>query len=521
MTSCNRNLACIGLLLCALLGRVDAGTDPLSKVNRLSGSLEAVVGQVAGELSGSGYEVQRGYWALWGVGQCKYTISVLGRCFGPNPTAPYGVPFLPAWRDEYVEKTLHNELGPERRGYSPIFRLATTEALVVVAEMPPRGSYFSLQTYVFSRQAGIPTSDEIYLGVPQDLREILFSLAPNPSRLITWATVGDSNNNVVIERQTHEPWQENQRRFFIVTPDQATERDVTDALMAAGVERKQIFVEEIAADLVRLGLDPAADEFQAFLRYVQVPNTAQADAWRARLPLTVLRVRYKGSPGPTRPEPYPIPGYEMKTADSELGLTTDVDDLIETVRARWNQPSARVMHFVVAELPWAAGLDTVGQHCLLRPMNCLGDNQDDSFRISPNISLDTDQVVADSDAQGDVVAVVGTLGTATGNATYVSLALNSFPKAISFDNLTNLDLAGTASAYSGDVANTEKFYLYYFSRDCTGLTPCRQISESDVKVGEFLKLTERNYVRPGTARAPDAAWLVNPAIIVLSRDGTP
>jgi hypothetical protein len=154
-------------------------------------------------------------------------------------------------------------------------------------------------------------------------------------------------------------------------------------------------------------------------------------------------------------------------------------------------------------------------------MNCLGDNQDDSFRISPNISFDTNQIVTDSIAQGDVVAAVGTLATATGNATYVSLALNAFPEAISFGNLTNLELAGTASAYSADVANTDKFYLYYFSRDCAGLTPCQEIPESDVPTVGFLKLTERNYVRPGTARAPDASFLLPPSVIVFSRGGTP
>jgi len=54
--------------------------------------------------------------------------AFFGRCFGPNPTAPYAIPFVPSWRDEYVDKTLHNVLGPARRGYSPIFRLAETEA---------------------------------------------------------------------------------------------------------------------------------------------------------------------------------------------------------------------------------------------------------------------------------------------------------------------------------------------------------------------------------------------------------
>jgi hypothetical protein len=446
---------------------------------------------------------------------------VLGRCFGPNPTAPYAIPFLPSWRDEYVDKTLHNVLGPARRGYSPVFRLAETEALVILAELPPRGSYLGLQTYLFTRQAEIPTSDEIFLSVSQDLREILFATAPNPARLITWATIGDSNNNVVIENQTGIPWESNQQRFFIVTPDQASARDVAEALMAAGVDENQIFVEKVAADLVNLGLDPAADEFQIFLRYVQVPNTEEADAWRARLPLTVLRVRYNGASDPSRPVPYPIPDYEMKTANSEADLAVDLTDLIDTVKARWNQAYAKVMPFAVAELPWPKGLDTVGQRCLQRPMNCLGDNQDDSFRISPNISFDTNVIVTDGIAQGDVVAVVGTLATATRNATYVSLALNSFPEAISFGNLTHLDLEGTASAYSADVENTGMFYLYYFSRDCAGLTPCQEISESDVPIGSFLKLTERNYVRPGTARAPDAEWMLTPSIIVLSRGGAP
>jgi hypothetical protein len=520
MTSGKCYLGCVATLLCALFGRADAATDPLSKVNRLPASLETVVRQVTGGLAGNGYEVQRGYWALWGSDQCKYTVRVLGRCFGPNPTAPYAMAFLPRWRDEYVDRTLHNVFGPERRGYSPIFRLHEAEALIIMAEMPPPGSYLGLQTYVFTRQAEINRKDEIFLALPEDLREILFAAAPNPSRLITWATIGDSNNHVVIEDQTKTPWEYNQQRFFIVTPDQAAERDAAAALMAAGVDRRQIFVEKVAADLVKLGLDPAADEFQTVLRYVQVPNTEDGDAWRARLPLTVLRVRYTRTSSMPRTVPYPIPAYAVKTAESELGLAADMQDLIDTVKARWNQAHAAVMPFAVAELAWPAGLDTLGQHCLQRPMNCLGDNQDDSFRISPTISLDTNRIVSDKIAQGDVVAVMGTLATATGNATYVSLALNSFPEAISFDNLTNLDLGGTASAYSGDVANTDKFYLYYFSRDCSGLTPCREISESDVRIGGGLKLTERNYVRPGTARAPDASLLLTPSIVVLSRSST-
>src|SRR5512138_1670422 len=83
------------------------GTDPLTHVNPLPVPLEQIVQNVTRELAAKGYEVKRGYWTLWGTEQCKFTIHVLGRCFGPNPTAPYALPFVPAWRDEFVDPSLH------------------------------------------------------------------------------------------------------------------------------------------------------------------------------------------------------------------------------------------------------------------------------------------------------------------------------------------------------------------------------------------------------------------------------
>lgn len=255
-------IACTVLLLGAFSSGVASPTDPLSKVNRLPPSLEQIVQNVTGELTDRGYEVKRGYPALWGADQCKYTIRVLGRCFGPNPTAPYVLPFVPSWQDEFVDHSLHKVFGPERRGYSPIYRLDEREALVVLAVLPPPGTYLGLQTSVFTREGEINRDDPIYLGVPEELRDLLFATAPNPSRLIVWSSIGNSNNHVVIERQTGEKWEKNQQRFFIVAPDQATVRDVTDALLAAGVpDANQIFVEPVAADLVKLGLDAAADDF--------------------------------------------------------------------------------------------------------------------------------------------------------------------------------------------------------------------------------------------------------------------
>ena len=511
-------IVCTLLFLAPFSNGVTAPTNPLSKINRLPPSLEQIVQKVTGKLMERGYEVKRGYWALWGGDQCKYTISVLGRCYGPNPTAPYVVPFVPSWRDEFVDHSLHKVFGPERRGYAPIYRLDEREALVILAVLPPPGAYLGLQTSVFTREDKVNQNDPIYRHVPEELRDLLFATAPNPARLIVWSTIGNSNNHVVIEQQTGEKWEKNQQRFFIITPDQATEGDVALALKKAGVDANQIFVEPVAADVVKLGLDAAADDFQTILRYVQVPDD-DGKAWRKRLPLTVLRVRYKDTSRP--PEPYPVPTYDKKIATSELYLKKpDLENLISAVKQQWKQPNADESPFVVAELMWPKGLDTIGQHCLARPMNCLGDNQDDSFRISPTISLDPGAVIPDGVVQGDVVAVVGTLATATNNATYVSLAINSFPLVVSFDNLTNRNLAGSASKFSKSANNTDKFYVYYLSRDCAGLgSYCREIPESVVPFGGYIKLTERNYVQPEskTGRAPDATQMLTPSVIILKR----
>jgi hypothetical protein len=202
-----------------------------------------------------------------------------------------------------------------------------------------------------------------------------------------------------------------------------------------------------------------------------------------------------------------VPEYDDRTADSELWLKGDLDSLISAVKTKWHQPAARHASFLVPVLMPPQGIDLVGQHCLDLPMNCLGDTQDtDSYRISPTLSIDA----------GEVIAVAGTLATATGNATYVSLAINRFEVLEGVANVTNLDLDGTASeGFSDSVPNTDKLYVYYLARNCEGLKNCKELSESIVPAGETIKVMQRNYIRPGTARGPAAEKLLSPSVIIL------
>jgi hypothetical protein len=139
-------------------------------------------------------------------------------------------------------------------------------------------------------------------------------------------------------------------------------------------------------------------------------------------------------------------------------------------------------------------------------MDCLGDTQDADYQIGPTLGID----------DGQVIAVVGTLGTETGNATYVSLAVNRFPLLVGVANISDTDLAGTAEGFAGALQDDARlFYVYYVARDCSGLHPCLELSRKQVPVGESIKLLQRNYINPGSARGPDPARILNPVALVL------
>jgi hypothetical protein len=180
-------------------------------------SLEQKVKNFRIDLETRGYQVAQRNWHLFTIEDCKFPLETIGICMGNNPAAPYVIPTLPLWPDEFVDDTMKDLLGPTQGDTWWTYRLDEREALVVLAQLPPPGRYFSIETYVFTREGEINTNDEIYQSVQADpfMQSILFKKSPNPSRLLTFASVGDNNNNVVIEQQSGAAF--DQQRFFIIT----------------------------------------------------------------------------------------------------------------------------------------------------------------------------------------------------------------------------------------------------------------------------------------------------------------
>ena len=518
-------LAAMGVL--SLSSTASGAPDPPGQATRHPASLEQTAQRVTRDLAARGYEVTQGYPMLWTEEDCdRYTSPILEFC-GNDPDSPYVILAVKSWPDEFVDPATVNAFGKTRRGYSATYRLDPREAIIVLGELPPPGKYTGLQSWVFTKEwltedDPWDTSAPVYQAVQTlapELLDYLFGTVPgNESRVLSFSSVSNVINNVVIQRQSGAAF--GQTRYFIITPDQAMDQAVRSSLALAGVPDEDVFTEPIPlrdelGEIGPLGLDAKANDFTTWIRYKSPDNEHAAHAWWAKLPLTVLRVRER--PSSDRPaEPFPPFVADERTAAPEGVYADDLDDLVRQVCLRWGQPcdpdnpgSNQVHRLIDLQLT----LGDFGPRCRAIGMDCLGDTQDSSYFIAPARALDP----------GWVYAVVGTLGTATGNATYVGLSVNDMSKLKGVLSVNDTELAGSAASYAGTVNNTGKFFVHYLARDCGAIESltggqCSTITEDMVPpLGEspqgLFSALVRSYVRPGTARGPLSSEQLRPMII--------
>ena len=112
---------------------------------------DAFTETLVADLSASGFQVSQGCPMLYPLDACiNYTYPLLGSCFGNNPAAPYVMPVMKSWPDEYVDPATVNAWGATLSGYSATYRLDQREAIVMYGQMPPPGKYKGLQTLLFT-----------------------------------------------------------------------------------------------------------------------------------------------------------------------------------------------------------------------------------------------------------------------------------------------------------------------------------------------------------------------------------
>ncbi len=526
------------LFVLALLpawGALPATGADAAPQNVTPAALQAVAQRLTLDLAAQGFEAQSGYVKLYTNEDCEqWSYPIMESCYFNNPAAPYLLPVAPFWPEEYVEPAMVRALGEVKEGYGTIRRFDPREAIVIFGVLPPQADYFGIQTYLFTREGAWDENSLAYRTIAEHFPlhlHTFFTKAPGSGKRIQiLASLSNAINNVVIERQSPSHQAFDQFRVFIITPDRYMDNAIRAALGKSSIAAGDIFTEPIPRDM-RVGLGEAADDFLTVIRYAMPADETAANAWRANPPLVVLRIRDANAE--RQPERYPQVQLEERTAaeaPAETALAPDLKDLLIAVGERWNQPCLpdaqgwcepeRLTNFVHLQIP---PINLVGPECTEIGMNCLGDTQDTAYQAALRLWLDN----------GQVYAVAGPLATETGNATYVGLALNSSLKKKGFENIPDDELAGSALAYSSAVSNTEKLFLYYLARDCTGLEDltggkCVSIPTTGDKglpfcanradpTCELLQIARRDYIRPGTQRGPDAARLLLPVALTLQR----
>ena len=497
-------------------------------VTKPTGDAAPDVAAVRTALEKRGFEVMEGDFHMWGREDCPASFELMETCYFNNPTSPYNWVIVPPWPEEFTDPATEAAVGlstlvpgPSGEASGAIYRFDPNEAILVFGELPPQASFFSLQSYQFSRVGDYSTDNDTYRYLSSlGAGGIFFHEIPgNTDRIASWDSITNSTNNVVIERQSGSVWE--QTRYFVVSPDRYMDKQVRQVLHRLSVDDTDVFSEAIPSNLT-LGLGEEADEFMSFFRYARptdgfAPGTASWQ-WMQDPPMKVLRIRDQRPNRP--PQTYPAWGVdspEVRTAVPEAYLEAPLNDLANAVSSEWGQPcpdgdclaSGQGQQFIDTQSP---PFNLLGPKCALIGMDCLGDTQDASYQFRPGQRYDA----------GQVYAVVGALGTATGNATYVSLGVNNTRLRLGALNVDGNHLAGSAVGYG--VEHADELFVHFFTRDCDGLDDlthgfCTEVGDGPLVIppGDPASFVERDYVAVGTQRGPDSSLLLPSIAITLQR----
>jgi len=500
------------------------------------------------DLMASGFQVSEGYMKLYQKDACpSYTYPALQSCWGNNPVSPYVMPVLKAWPNEYVGPTSVNTFGEVRPGYVPIYRLDQRDAVVIYGRMPPLGKYMGVVTYEWSQHGRWKDKDyDQWASTPNHppMRYVFGTIPPDDlraERIWSFSTLGESVNNVVMRRKSgRDPFGED--RYFIITASAGADQAVRRVLQAQGVPDDDIFTEEIPSrddfgPIGPLGMGKNAIDFFTLFKYALPDDPEAALQWWDSFrgddpPLKVMRVRAPSYLGPV--QRYDLLTYDERTAISEAYLADDLQNLVNAVCDRVASamglgsadctqppPASSFMADPLQDFGWA------GPYCRNVDMWC-GDQPDAGLFFTGPLPLDA----------GQLYAVVDTLATETGNATYVGLSVNDASTYLAPAGVTDTTLKGSANGFSETVNNTDKFFVHYFARDCAEvreyLLPkerpgdCTEIDEDMVPIkGDATAIGDpalfgmfwpgiRDYIKPGSARGPGTTGQLRPRILTFT-----
>lgn len=471
-------------------------------------------------LSGQGYTVSQGGVRQVDNAACALFEEVFQSCFANNPEAPYIIPEPPI-DGTYVGPTYGPPFtvpGTTGNPSNMFFRLADSDALVVLFALPPQAAYLGYQTYLFTRAASA------YGLTPPSKPKT----SPDPSRYEIFGSLGNDINNVVIENRLGSVWN-NDVAVYITTSNSALAEALVADAVAQGLDKNRIFVEPVGKN-VKTGTGAKADDLVSLFRYALPRNQTENDAWMKELASNVVVYRVS-APAHARVARFATPLYTKKGTASEEAYANALQELTG-VLSQWLAkqegvpPTEKAMtrSLVVGKKGELRGF--VGKSCIAKGYNCLGDNEDtDSYRFGGIGTL----------GSNDYAIMTGINHTLLDNAAYISVGIyngadqagvagvsQTNPPVVGFESGT---LTGSAegvlkslglyeSASPTLKAQLPYLYAVLMARTCAfAASYCVPISVGDVPLATKITVFQRAYIKPGTTTGANPNVMPSPNLL--------
>lgn len=421
------------------------------------------------------YEVRRGELYFFKIKDCMY----LKTCYGNNPSSPYGLYLLPPLPEEKNPSILSF---PGYEGLSATWRLRPDEAIIFIGKTPPRVTYFSFRSYLFSRSDNNKTY-ELFASLGNSLNHLMIATSGNPD-----------NPDDVFDKST----------VVITTADAAFDSYIRSVLPLAGIDERIANTDVIPSDIVRMGSDAHADVFTMLMRSAIPDNKTDVETYYQNPDAVILRI----TPLKENPiDPFPTPILAVGgTGVSEKDIFPDIeewrDDLTEKVKNSYPDYSVREINYIDSE-------NIFGFNCIENFDNffklrsyCFGDNLDALYYIAVlPFKLDKESFVM----------VIGVDHAALGRTTYDSHSVYYLEKNMGVASAATKDFRGSAEKYSDHFSN-KYLYAYKISRECHEEDFCLTIPEEfpGVPEGESMRIVGRSYLEPETNVRPNPDEIIAP-----------
>jgi hypothetical protein len=504
-------------LMTVFLGSLGSGVGPARGADDLA-SWKSWVEQ----LPQSGYSVSQGGTMVVDTAACSRISAVFGSCFGNNAAAPYIVPEPP------IDGTTVNgfygpyftEPGATGAPSNMLYRLADTDALVTLVQLPPQAAYLGYQSYLFTREA-VNYSESPTMQV----------VSPDPARYEIFGSFGNDINNTVIKNRLGAAW-DNGVAVYITTANENLSRALVANARARGFNQQRIFVEPIGANILT-GTGASADDMVTLIRYALPRDQSAADTWRNNAAGNVLVFRVSAAAGRIGAARFATPVYTPRESASEATYSDSLKELA-VILWRWlarheGRPAVITDMITSVEVDETTGAPhgLVGGDCIAKGSSCLGDNQDtDSYRLAVIGRL----------KENGIAIMAGVNHARADNADYISLAVYNMatftgvasasqtnPASVGFNSgtlngsaegvLRALGLYGMASPQLK--AQLPYFYTALLERSCT-VAPAYCLDLSDLgalPLNAIISVTQRAYVKPGTTTGANPNVMLSPLVI--------